>query len=110
MALTPFLTILNYLCLPAVFLEGLTPFIWRKKLRNLRASRFIYELAEKVVELTNSESEIRFEPLPEDDPRQRQPDITLARQTLGWESKVPLEEGLKRTIAYFDGLLSSVLN
>jgi len=68
----------------------------------------ILELAEKVVELTNSESEIRFEPLPEDDPRQRQPDITLARQTLGWESKVPLEQGLKQAIAYFKELLHSV--
>ena len=69
----------------------------------------ILELAEKVIELTNSRSEILFEPLPEDDPRQRQPDITLARQTLGWEPKVPLEEGLNKTIAYFEELLSSVL-
>jgi UDP-glucuronate decarboxylase len=70
----------------------------------------ILELAEKVVELTSSESEIRFEPLPEDDPRQRQPDITLARQILGWEPKVPLEEGLKKTIAYFEEVLRSSLS
>ena len=70
----------------------------------------ILELGEKVIELTNSKSEIRFEPLPEDDPRQRQPDITLARQTLGWEPKVQLEEGLKKTIAYFEELLRSSLS
>jgi UDP-glucuronate decarboxylase len=46
-------------------------------------------------------------PLPADDPRQRQPDITLARQTLGWEPTVPLAEGLARTIAYFERLLSA---
>ena len=61
----------------------------------------ILELAEKVIELTKSKSEIRFEPLPDDDPRQRQPDISLARKILGWEPKVPLEEGLKRTIESF---------
>jgi len=65
----------------------------------------ILELAEKITQLTNSESEILFEPLPEDDPKQRQPDITLARQTLGWEPKVPLEEGLKKTIEYFREIL-----
>jgi nucleoside-diphosphate-sugar epimerase len=46
-----------------------------------------------------------FQPLPADDPKQRQPDITLAKQTLGWEPKVPLREGLSRTIQYFDRLL-----
>lgn len=65
----------------------------------------ILELAEKVTELTKSKSEIRFEPLPEDDPQQRQPDISLARQIIGWEPEVPLEEGLKRTIDYFKGIL-----
>ena len=65
----------------------------------------ILELAEKVVELTNSKSEIRFEPLPHDDPRQRQPDITLARQVLRWEPKVPLEQGLKKTIEYFRSIV-----
>jgi len=48
-----------------------------------------------------------FRPLPVDDPMQRCPDITLAREKLGWEPKVPLDEGLKKTIAYFDGLLKS---
>ena len=67
----------------------------------------ILELAKKVIELSNSRSEIIFEPLPADDPRQRRPDITRAREVLGWEPKVELDEGLKRTIAYFDELLSS---
>lgn len=69
----------------------------------------ILELAKKVIELSNSRSEIIFEPLPADDPRQRRPDITLAREVLGWEPKVELDEGLKKTIAYFDELLSSKL-
>ncbi len=63
------------------------------------------ELVEQVKDLTNSTSEIKFEPLPEDDPRQRQPDITLAKEKLGWEPKVPLREGLEKTIAYFSDLL-----
>lgn len=61
----------------------------------------ILELAEKVIKLTGSESKIVFLPLPSDDPKQRQPDITLARKVLNWEPKVPLEEGLKLTIDYF---------
>ena len=65
----------------------------------------ILELAEKVVEMTNSKSEIIFKPLPENDPRQRKPDISLARKALGWAPKVSLEEGLGKTIEYFDGLL-----
>lgn len=64
------------------------------------------ELAEKIMELTGSRSELVFKPLPEDDPRQRQPDITLARNELGWEPKMALVEGLKPTIEYFDNLLS----
>ena len=63
------------------------------------------ELAEQVKELTNSKSEIKYEPLPEDDPRQRQPDITLAKDKLDWEPKVPLREGLEKTIVYFSELL-----
>ncbi len=63
------------------------------------------ELAEHVKDLTNSKSEIKFEPLPEDDPKQRQPDITLAKEKLGWEPKVPLREGLEKTIGYFSKLL-----
>ena len=65
------------------------------------------ELTEHVKDLTNSKSEIIYEPLPEDDPRQRQPDITLAKDKLGWEPKVPLREGLEKTIAYFSELLKA---
>jgi len=67
----------------------------------------ILELAEKVIAATNSKSEIIRKPLPSDDPVQRQPDIALARKTLDWEPKVPLDEGLSKTIAYFDSLLSN---
>ena len=59
------------------------------------------DLARHVIDVTGSGSEIVFEPLPEDDPRQRRPDITLARTVLGWEPKVPLREGLVRTAAWF---------
>jgi len=62
----------------------------------------ITELAETVVGLTNSISELKHEPLPSDDPRQRCPDIGRARKELGWEPKVELEQGLKTTIAYFE--------
>lgn len=65
----------------------------------------ILELAEKVIDLTGAGSEIVFKPLPVDDPRQRRPDITLAREILGWNPKVSLEEGLKKAIVYFDALL-----
>lgn len=61
----------------------------------------VAELAELVVEVTGSSSEIVYEPLPVDDPTQRQPDITLARSLLGWEPKVGLREGLSRTADYF---------
>jgi len=67
------------------------------------------ELAHKVIELTGATSEIVFGPLPEDDPKQRRPDITLARTILGWEPTVPLEEGLRKTIAYFSELLPSLV-
>jgi UDP-glucuronate decarboxylase len=59
------------------------------------------ELASKVIELTGSKSEVVDQPLPPDDPRQRQPDISLAKELLSWEPKVPLDEGLSRTIEYF---------
>jgi len=64
----------------------------------------ILELAQKVIELTGSSSQIVFEPLPGDDPKQRRPDITKAKAVLGWEPQVQLEEGLRRTVAYFRGL------
>ena len=63
------------------------------------------ELAENVIELTGSKSKLVFEPLPADDPKQRKPDITLAKEKLDWEPIVPLREGLAKTIEYFDGLL-----
>ena len=66
----------------------------------------ILELAEAVIRLTGSKSRIVNEPLPQDDPLQRKPDIGLARERLGWEPKVPLEEGLKRTIAYFEKVIA----
>jgi len=66
----------------------------------------IRELAEKVVEMTGSKSKLVCKPLPADDPKQRQPDITRAKKELGWEPKIKLEEGLKKTIAYFDKLLT----
>ena len=59
------------------------------------------QLAEKVIEITGSKSHIAFKPLPQDDPRQRQPDISLASTELDWIPKVQLEEGLERTIAFF---------
>ena len=67
----------------------------------------IRELAEKVIASTGSSSALVFQPLPADDPLQRKPDIALAQRELGWMPKVALDEGLKRTIAYFDALLSS---
>jgi dTDP-glucose 4,6-dehydratase len=63
----------------------------------------VAELARLVLRLTGSRSPVVHEALPTDDPQQRRPDITLARRLLGWEPKVPLEEGLRRTIAYFRG-------
>jgi len=62
-------------------------------------------LAEKVIKLTGSKSKLVHKPLPHDDPKQRQPDITLAKEKLGWEPTVKLEDGLKETIKYFEGLL-----
>jgi UDP-glucuronate decarboxylase len=65
----------------------------------------ILELAHKVIELTGSKSKIVFKPLPEDDPVQRQPDISLAKKMLKWEPKVNLKDGLKETIKYFKKVL-----
>ncbi len=66
----------------------------------------IRELAEAVIRLTGSKSRIVEKPLPQDDPKQRRPNIDKAKALIDWEPKVPLEDGLKRTIAYFQGLLA----
>ncbi|CAI8722767.1 UDP-glucuronate decarboxylase [Methylococcus capsulatus] len=65
----------------------------------------IRQLAEKIIAMTGSSSKLVYQPLPVDDPRQRRPDIGLAKEKLGWEPHIPLEEGLVHTIAYFDDLL-----
>ena len=65
----------------------------------------IRELAEQVIDMTGSGSTIDFRPLPEDDPRQRRPDISRAQSLLGWAPQIALRDGLTKTIAYFDGLL-----
>jgi UDP-glucuronate decarboxylase len=64
----------------------------------------IKELAEAIIELTGSSSKIVYEPLPADDPMQRQPDISLARKELGWEPNIQLREGLSKTIEYFKSI------
>ena len=66
----------------------------------------ILELADLVINLTGSKSKIVYKPLPSDDPMQRQPDISLAKSQLDWEPNIKLEDGLKKTISYFDQLLS----
>jgi len=66
----------------------------------------IRELAELVVEITGSKSKLVYRPLPSDDPKQRQPDISLAEATLDWRPKIALREGLAKTIAYFDQLIA----
>ena len=65
----------------------------------------ILELAQTVIKLTNSKSKLIFKPLPMDDPQQRRPDITLAKEKLNWSPKIELEEGLNKTIFYFENLL-----
>jgi UDP-glucuronate decarboxylase len=65
----------------------------------------ILELAESVIRMVDSKSKVIYKPLPQDDPLQRKPDISLAREKLGWEPKIPLEEGLRRTIDYFKQVL-----
>jgi len=68
----------------------------------------ILELAQKVIQLTGSKSKIVNKALPQDDPRQRKPDIALAERTLQWRPTIDLESGLKKTIAYFDQLLKEI--
>ena len=65
----------------------------------------IKELAEIIIDLTNSKSKLVYKPLPSDDPMQRQPDISLAKEKLNWEPRVTLKEGLEKTIPYFDHVL-----
>jgi UDP-glucuronate decarboxylase len=67
----------------------------------------VMELARRIIDLTGSRSKVVSMPMPEDDPRQRQPDISLAKRALDWAPKVPVEEGLKLTIAYFEETLST---
>jgi dTDP-glucose 4,6-dehydratase len=67
----------------------------------------ILELAQKVLAMVGGKSRIEYRPLPEDDPKVRQPDITLARKVIGWEPRVTLDEGLKRTIPYFRARVGS---
>jgi UDP-glucuronate decarboxylase len=67
----------------------------------------IRQLAEQVIKLTGANSKLVFRPLPTDDPKQRQPDITLAKSLLNWEPSVPLEAGLKKTISYFESIYQS---
>ena len=68
----------------------------------------IKELAEAIIELTNSKSALIYQPLPENDPSRRRPDISLAKEKLGWAPTIQLHEGLKHTIAYFEQLLKTV--
>jgi UDP-glucuronate decarboxylase len=65
----------------------------------------IKELAMEIINLTGSKSNLIYEPLPQDDPLQRQPDISLAKKELNWEPKIQLKEGLVKTIEYFDELI-----
>ncbi|MDH5368484.1 MAG: SDR family oxidoreductase [Gammaproteobacteria bacterium] len=65
----------------------------------------IKELAENIVEMTNSKSKLTFNSLPQDNPKQRQPSIVLAKKELGWEPKIKLKEGLTKTISYFESLI-----
>jgi UDP-glucuronate decarboxylase len=68
----------------------------------------IRQLAEAIIRVTQSRSPIVFEPLPEDDPQRRQPDITAAREKLGWEPRVNLENGLAKTLPYFQSSLQNL--
>jgi dTDP-glucose 4,6-dehydratase len=71
--------------------------------------RTMLEFAEVIREMTGTKSEIVFEPLPQDDPKRRRPDISKAKRVLGWEPEVPLEEGLKPTIAYFQSIQAGAI-
>ncbi|MEE8565557.1 MAG: SDR family NAD-dependent epimerase/dehydratase, partial [Candidatus Thermoplasmatota archaeon] len=66
----------------------------------------ILELAKKIIKLADSKSKIIYKPLPEDDPKQRQPNINLAKKELKWTPKIQLDEGLKKTVSYFKRILN----
>jgi UDP-glucuronate decarboxylase len=83
---------------------GCENFIGPVNLRN-PVETTIREFAERIIRLTGSKSQIVCHPLPADDPKQRQPNITLARTRLGWEPSVLLEDGLRQAIAYFQSAL-----
>ena len=68
----------------------------------------ILELAEKIIDMTNSSSKIKKSPARDDDPLRRKPDITLAKKRLDWRPKIKLEEGLKKTINYFEELMKCI--
>jgi dTDP-glucose 4,6-dehydratase len=95
------------------YVEDLVEGIWRLLNSDVRTpvnignphEMTVLEFAETVTRLVNPDSEVAFKPLPIDDPKTRQPDISSARKNLGWEPKVPLEEGLISTIAYFRELM-----
>ena len=93
------------LCYVSDLIEGIWKFAQSKYTGPLNLGNpeemSILELARKIIKLTNSNSELVFCPLPEDDPKIRQPDITLARQKLGWNPVVSIDEGLRLTIEYF---------
>jgi nucleoside-diphosphate-sugar epimerase len=63
------------------------------------------ELAEKVLKITNSKSKLVFKPLPQDDPKQRKPDIQKARELLGWQPSIELDKGIEKTTSYFRKVL-----
>ena len=67
----------------------------------------VLEFAQKIIEMTNSKSEIIYKDLPKDDPVKRQPNITLAKERLNWKPEYKLEDGLKKTIEYFDNYLKN---
>jgi len=87
-------------------MNGREDFIGPVNLGNLNEFT-ILELAKRIIKLTNSKSKIIYKPLPEDDPKQRQPNIELAKKELGWAPKIQLDEGLKKTIYYFERLLNN---
>jgi dTDP-glucose 4,6-dehydratase len=68
----------------------------------------ILDCAQRVLKVTSSKSKIKYEPLPQDDPKQRRPDITLARTKLGWEPNIQLEEGLRLSLPYFQQVTSAI--